>query len=156
KGNEYFQPTSFQISNIHAGTGANNVIPSAMELLFNFRFSPESAEADLKTRVHAILDHHNLDYDLAWSLSGNPFITPRGKLVAALDAAIQSATNVKTALSTSGGTSDGRFIAAIAREVVEFGPVNASIHKINERVLIADIAPLSMVYEQTIATLLCK
>jgi succinyl-diaminopimelate desuccinylase len=154
KGNEFFPPTSFQISNIRAGTGANNVIPGQMELLFNFRFSTESTEQGLKARVHEVLDRHQLEYSLDWSLSGNPFLTGRGKLTAAMEAAIEAATGHKPTLSTTGGTSDGRFIATICPEVVEFGPVNASIHKINERVLLADMAPLSRAYEGAIATLL--
>lgn len=153
-GNAYFPPTSFQISNIHAGTGANNVIPGAVELLFNFRFSTECTEAGLKARVHEVLDHHGLDYDLVWSLSGNPFLTPKGKLVEALSAGIHDATGITPELSTTGGTSDGRFIATICPEVVEFGPVNATIHKINERVRLDDIAPLSVAYEKTLVNLL--
>ncbi|GAA5160248.1 succinyl-diaminopimelate desuccinylase [Viridibacterium curvum] len=154
KGNEFFPPTSFQISNIKAGTGANNVIPGAMELLFNFRFSTESTEAGLKARVHEVLDRHGLEYSLDWSLSGNPFLTGRGKLTQAMESAIEAATGHKPVLSTTGGTSDGRFIATICPEVVEFGPVNATIHKINERVLLADMAPLSKAYEGAIAALL--
>lgn len=153
-GNAYFPPTSFQISNIHAGTGANNVIPGAVELLFNFRFSTECTEAGLKARVHEVLDRHGLDYDLVWSLSGNPFLTPKGKLVEALSAGIHDATGITPELSTTGGTSDGRFIATICPEVVEFGPVNATIHKINERVRLDDIAPLSVAYEKTLVNLL--
>lgn len=154
RGNEYFPPTSFQISNIHAGTGANNVIPGSLSLLFNFRFSTESTEEGLKARVHEVLDRHGLEYDLVWSLSGDPFLTPRGRLVEALSAGIQDATGIHPELSTTGGTSDGRFIAAICAEVVEFGPVNATIHKINERVHLGDIAPLSRAYERTLAHLL--
>lgn len=153
-GNAYFPPTSFQISNIHAGTGANNVIPGAVELLFNFRFSTECTEVGLKARVHEVLDRHGLDYDLVWSLSGNPFLTPKGKLVEALSTGIHDATGITPELSTTGGTSDGRFIATICPEVVEFGPVNATIHKINERVRLDDIAPLSVAYEKTLVNLL--
>jgi succinyl-diaminopimelate desuccinylase len=156
QGNEYFQPTSFQISNIHAGTGANNVIPGAIQLLFNFRFSPESTAEGLRTRVHEILDRHGLEYDLEWSLSGHPFMTRRGRLVQAVCAGIEAATGVHAELSTSGGTSDGRFIATWCPEVVEFGPVNATIHKINERVRIADIGPLSFAYEHAITLLLTE
>ena len=156
KGNEYFQPTSFQISNIHAGTGANNVVPGALELLFNFRFSPECTAEGLRARVHEILDRHGLEYSLEWSLSGNPFMTRRGRLVDAVLAGIEAATGVHGALSTTGGTSDGRFIATWCPEVVEFGPVNATIHKINERVRVADIGPLSIAYERAISHLLAE
>lgn len=154
EGNEYFQPTSFQISNIHAGTGANNVIPGSLEVLFNFRFSPESTVEGLKAAVHAILDRHRLDYSLAWSLSGLPFLTPRGALVEAVSLAIDAELGYRPQLSTSGGTSDGRFIAGICREVIELGPVNASIHKIDEHVRIADVEPLSAIYRRTLASLL--
>jgi succinyl-diaminopimelate desuccinylase len=154
RGNEYFSPTSFQISDIHAGTGANNTIPGAMDVLFNFRFSTESTPDQLKARAQAVLDAHHVDYELTWTLSGAPFLSPRGGLVDVLGAAVTSITGVTPALSTSGGTSDGRFLAAVSREVVEFGPVNASIHAIDEHVRLADIAPLSGIYEQTIASLL--
>jgi succinyl-diaminopimelate desuccinylase len=154
EGNEYFQPTSFQISNIHAGTGANNVIPGSLEALFNFRFSPQSTVDGLKAAVHAILDRHRLDYALQWSLSGLPFLTPRGALVEAVSRAIESEFGYRPELSTSGGTSDGRFIATICREVVELGPVNASIHQIDEHVRLADIEALSAVYRRTLAALL--
>jgi succinyl-diaminopimelate desuccinylase len=154
RGNEYFQPTSFQVSNIHAGTGANNVIPGELALLFNFRFSPESSVEDLKASVHRVLDAHRLDYQLSWSVTAQPFMTAPGPLTDALIAAVRAETGCVPELSTSGGTSDGRFLATIAREVVEFGPLNDSIHKIDERVRIADIGPLSIVYERTAATLL--
>jgi succinyl-diaminopimelate desuccinylase len=153
-GNEYFPPTSFQISNIHAGTGTTNVVPGALEVLFNFRFSTASTADGLKNRVHAVLDRHQLEYDLAWTLGGRPFITAPGRLVNALTAAIEGETGITPELSTSGGTSDGRFIADICPEVVEFGPVNATIHKVNECVAIADIEPLALVYEQTFRKLL--
>ncbi len=154
RGTDYFPPTNCQISNVHAGTGANNVIPGTLDLLVNFRFSPESPEATLKARVKEVLDRHRLDYHLEWSLSGLPFITPRGRLLGALEEAVRSATGVTPRLSTGGGTSDGRFLAAVAREVVEFGPVNESIHKVDERVSLADIGPLSIVYERTVTALL--
>jgi succinyl-diaminopimelate desuccinylase len=154
RGNEYFSPTRFQISDIHAGTGANNTIPGSMEVWFNFRFSTESTEEGLKQRVHQVLDAHGLDYELKWALSGRPFLSPRGGLVDTLSEAVTQATGVTPALSTSGGTSDGRFLAAIAGEVVEFGPVSASIHAIDEHVKLADIAPLSMVFERVLAALL--
>jgi succinyl-diaminopimelate desuccinylase len=150
RGNEHFQPTSFQISNIHAGTGASNIIPGALDVSFNFRFSPESSAPALEGRVQDILDRHGLQYDLQWSLIGEPFLTPRGPLVDALTASVESVAGVRPALSTSGGTSDGRFLAKLAREVVEFGPLNDSIHKIDEHVRIADLEPLSVIYERTV------
>ncbi len=153
-GNEFFPPTTWQVSNIHAGTGANNVIPGVCEVLFNFRFSSESSADGLKARTHEVLDRHGLDYTLDWHLSGKPFITGRGKLVGALSAAIRATLGVDTALSTTGGTSDGRFIADICAEVVEFGPVNATIHQLDECVAIDAIEPLSVVYERTLAGLL--
>jgi succinyl-diaminopimelate desuccinylase len=153
RGNEYFQPTSFQISNIHAGTGASNIIPGTLDVWFNFRFSPESSAAALQARVRDILDGHRLRFDLEWTLIGEPFLTPRGLLVDLLTASVQSVTGVQPVLSTSGGTSDGRFLAALAREVVEFGPLNDSIHKIDEHVRIADLEPLSAIYERTVVAL---
>jgi succinyl-diaminopimelate desuccinylase len=154
RGNEYFAPTSFQIAHVQAGVGANNVIPGGLDVLFNFRFSTESNEVTLRERVHAVLDAHGLEYELEWSLSGHPFLSGRGGLVDVLRDEIHSVTGVTPALSTSGGTSDGRFIAAIAREVVEFGPVGASIHAIDEHVRVADIAPLSLIYERVCTRLL--
>ena len=153
RGNEYFQPTSFQISNIHAGTGASNIIPGTMDVAFNFRFSPESTAQVLQARVREILDRHNLEYDLEWTLIGEPFLTGRGPLVDALMASVESVAGVRPALSTSGGTSDGRFLATLAREVVEFGPLNDSIHKIDEHVRIADLEPLSVIYERTVTSI---
>jgi succinyl-diaminopimelate desuccinylase len=153
RGNDYFQPTSFQISNIHAGTGASNVIPGTLEVWFNFRFSPESPAPVLQARVHDILDAHRLQYDLQWTLIGEPFITTRGPLVEAVTASVHEVTGVRPELSTSGGTSDGRFLARLAREVVEFGPLNDSIHKIDEHVRIADLGPLSAIYERTIVAI---
>jgi succinyl-diaminopimelate desuccinylase len=154
RGNEYFAPTSFQISDVHAGTGANNTIPGSMNVLFNFRFSTESTEDGLKDRVHQVLDAHGLEYDLRWSLSGRPFLSRRGGLVDVLTDAVAAVTGVTPALSTNGGTSDGRFLADVADAVVEFGPVNASIHAIDEHVALADIGPLSMIYERVIRALL--
>ena len=154
RGNEYFPPTSFQISNIHAGTGANNVIPGELKVSFNVRFSPESTVDGLKQGLHAVLDRHGLEYTIAWSLSGMPFLTPRGRLVEAVSGAIRDATGEQCELSTTGGTSDGRFIATWCPEVVEFGPVNASIHKLHEHVRISDLAPLSRVYEGVLERLL--
>jgi succinyl-diaminopimelate desuccinylase len=153
RGNEYFQPTSFQVSNIHAGTGASNIIPGTVDVAFNFRFSPESTARALQARVREILGRHNLQYDLEWTLIGEPFMTRRGPLVDALMASVESVAGVRPALSTSGGTSDGRFLATLAREVVEFGPLNDSIHKIDEHVRIADLEPLSVIYERTVTSL---
>jgi succinyl-diaminopimelate desuccinylase len=154
QGNEYFPPTRFQISNVHAGTGVVNVIPGTLEVLFNLRFSPESTVDGIKTRVHETLDRHGVEYDLAWTLSGLPFLTPRGALVDALSAAVTRVTGISPELSTSGGTSDGRFIAAVAREVVEFGPLSEGMHGVDERVWVADIEPLSSIYEHTVGALL--
>ncbi|MBL8505923.1 succinyl-diaminopimelate desuccinylase [Methylobacillus glycogenes] len=153
-GNDYFPPTSWQISNINGGTGATNVVPGEVEILFNFRFSTASTAESLQQRVHAILDSHDLDYNLTWELSGKPFLTPEGSLVSAISGAIEQAFGVKPELSTSGGTSDGRFIADIAAQVVEFGPLNATIHKINECVAVADIEPLQHAYKLTLEALL--
>ncbi|KQR90260.1 succinyl-diaminopimelate desuccinylase [Burkholderia sp. Leaf177] len=153
-GNEYFPPTTWQVSNLHSGTGATNVIPGHIELMFNFRFSTASTVEGLQSRVHAILDKHALDYDLAWSVSGLPFLTPRGTLSNALEQAILDETGVRTELSTTGGTSDGRFIAQICEQVVEFGPPNGSIHKIDEHVEIEFIDPLKNVYRRVLETLL--
>ena len=154
RGNEFFSPTSFQISDIHAGTGASNTIPGSMNVQFNFRFSSESTEESLKARVHQVLDRSGLDYDLQWSLSGQPFLCGRGGLVDVVTRAVREVTGVTPALSTSGGTSDGRFLATISREVVEFGPVGTSMHAIDEHVAIAEIAPLSTVYENALRMLL--
>ena len=154
EGNEFFPPTTWQVSNIHAGTGANNVIPGECEVLFNFRFASVSTADELKRRTHAVLDRHGLEYTLDWHLSGKPFLTARGNLVAALTGAIRETAGIDTELSTSGGTSDGRFIADICNEVVEFGPVNATIHKVNECVAIDAIEPLSVIYELTLRDLL--
>jgi succinyl-diaminopimelate desuccinylase len=154
RGNEYFSPTSFQIAHVQAGVGVNNVIPGSLDALFNFRFSTESSEETLRSRVHAVLDAHALEYSLEWSLSGRPFLSGRGPLVDAVSEAVQQVTGVTAALSTTGGTSDGRFLAAIAREVIEFGPVGASIHAIDEHVRIADVGPLSLIYEGAITRLL--
>lgn len=157
-GNEYFPPTSWQISNMNGGTGATNVVPGEVEILFNFRFCPEldgqgSSEANLKSRVHAILDKHALDYTLEWEYSP-PYITPRGNLVDAISSAIEQAYGVTPELSTTGGTSDGRFIADICKQVIEFGPLNATIHKLNECVGVADIEPLKETYKLTMEKLL--
>ncbi|HEU0188207.1 MAG TPA: succinyl-diaminopimelate desuccinylase [Gallionellaceae bacterium] len=156
KGNEYFPPTSWQISNIHGGTGATNVVPGTVEILFNFRFSTASTVDGLKSRVHAILDKHGLQYDLEWEFSGKPYLTPRGNLVDAVSAAIKQVTGITTELSTSGGTSDGRFIADICPQVLEVGPGNATIHKLNECVSVAELDQLSDIYRLTLEQLLVK
>jgi succinyl-diaminopimelate desuccinylase len=154
RGDEYFPPTTWQVSNIHSGTGATNVIPGELTAQFNFRFSPASSVDDLKRRVTAILDRHHLAYAVEWSLSGMPFLTPRGRLVAVLSDAIEDATGLRPELSTSGGTSDGRFIAAICKEVVELGPVNASIHQIDEHISLTDLDLLARVYRGALERLL--
>ncbi|HKH74139.1 MAG TPA: succinyl-diaminopimelate desuccinylase [Vicinamibacterales bacterium] len=153
RGNEYFQPTSFQISNVHAGTGASNIIPGTLDVAFNFRFSPESTAQVVQARVREVLDRCNLQYELEWTVIGEPFLTRPGRLVDALIASVESVAGVRPALSTGGGTSDGRFLARLAREVVEFGPLNDSIHKIDEHVHIADLERLSMIYERTVKRL---
>lgn len=146
RGNTYFPPTSWQVSNIHAGTGAGNVIPGEVVVDFNFRFSTESTPESLKQRVAAVLDRHGLEFSLAWTLGGEPFLTPVGTLSAALGDAIRAETGLTTELSTTGGTSDGRFIAKICPQVIEFGPLNASIHKIDEWVEVASLDPLKNIY----------
>lgn len=154
-GNEYFPPTTWQVSNIHAGTGATNIIPGELKLQFNFRFSTASTPESLKRRVHAILDKHQVDYQLEWILSGNPYLTPKGTLTDALRAAIQKVNpDIQAELSTSGGTSDGRFVAAICPQIVEFGPINASIHKVNEHIDVNDIEKLKQIYQYLLENLL--
>jgi succinyl-diaminopimelate desuccinylase len=154
KGDEYFPPTTWQCSNIHAGTGATNVIPGSLDVLFNFRYCPVSSRESLVLRFETILKKHGLDYELAWTGWGKPYHTPRGKLVSVVTDAVREATGGVPALSCTGGTSDGRFIAAICREVVELGPVNATIHKLNERVKIADLSALSAIYQGILERLL--
>ncbi len=157
KGNEYFPPTSFQISNINSGTGATNVIPEDAELIFNFRFSTETTSEEIQQRVEEIvqqaLESTDASYQFDWKLSGNPFITGEGDLVAACKSAIKSTLNIETELSTSGGTSDGRFIAPTGAQVVELGPINASIHQIDEHVLIEDIEKLADTYQAVLSNL---
>jgi succinyl-diaminopimelate desuccinylase len=153
-GNEYFPATTFQISNIHGGTGAENVIPGAVTIDFNFRYCTEVTDEHLKRRVESLLKSYSLDFDLNWRLSGLPFLTPKGRLVEAVTAAIETELGVKTTLSTSGGTSDGRFIAPTGAEVVELGPLNATIHQINECVKVDDLDRLSRVYSRTLEGLL--
>jgi succinyl-diaminopimelate desuccinylase len=153
-GNAHFPPTTFQISNIHAGTGAENVIPGELHILFNLRFSTESSPESIQSRVHAILDRHGLDYSIDWKISGLPFITPAGELVDAARRAIHSISGIETELSTSGGTSDGRFIAPTGAQVLELGPLNATIHKTNECVNLAELDTLSSIYERILELLL--
>ncbi len=154
RGNSYFPATGWQVSNIHGGTGATNVIPGEVVIDFNFRFSTESTPQSLKERVQAVLDRHGLSCDLAWTLGGEPFLTPVGNLSDALSAAIHAQTGITPDLSTTGGTSDGRFIAKICPQVVEFGPVNATIHKIDECVDVAAIEVLKNIYRDTLERLL--
>ena len=154
EGNAHFPPTTFQISNIHAGTGASNVIPGHLQVQFNLRFSTELDEAKIRQRVEAILNQHALDYDIDWQLSGKPFLTPAGELVDAIRGAVKTVCGYETELSTAGGTSDGRFIAPTGAQVVELGPLNATIHQIDEHVAIADLDRLSAIYEQVLIRLL--
>ena len=153
-GNEFFPATSFQVSNINGGTGATNVIPGTVEVVFNFRFSTELTDAILRERTEAILNKHGLNYDITWTLSGQPFLTPRGDLVNAVIAAIKSETGRDAELSTSGGTSDGRFIAPTGAQVVELGPLNSTIHKVTEWISAADLETLTGIYEKALETLL--
>ncbi|RZF52094.1 succinyl-diaminopimelate desuccinylase [Acinetobacter halotolerans] len=155
-GNEYFPATSFQISNIQAGTGATNVIPGTLKVTFNFRYSTEVTAEILQQRVLDILDKHQLNYSIHWTFSGLPFLTPVGELVNAAKVAIKNVTGVETKLSTSGGTSDGRFIAPTGAQVLELGVLNATIHQINEHVNVADLEPLAEIYEQILEQLLAK
>ena len=154
EGNEYFPPTTWQASNVHSGTGATNVIPGTLELQFNFRYATASARDTLEQRFEAVLRKHRLEYDLRWTGWGRPFLTPRGKLVQVVADVIRDVCAVETELSCTGGTSDGRFIADICREVVELGPVNATIHKLNERVALADLEPLTELYRGIVTRLL--
>ena len=153
KGNRFFQPTSFQISNIHAGTGANNVIPGELKIDFNFRFSTESTPEQLQVKVEKILQSENLDYEIDWHVGASPFLTSDGALAKALRTAIEEEVHLETELSTTGGTSDARFISKICKEVVEFGPINATSHKIDECVNIDDIEPLKNIYRSTLEKL---
>ncbi len=153
-GNEFFPATSFQISNLNAGTGATNVIPGEVHCLFNFRFSTESTAENLMARTEAILQAHQLNYDITWNLSGSPFLTSRGELIAATQESIHEVTGLETELSTSGGTSDGRFIAPTGTQLVELGPRNATIHKVDECIEAADLEPLSRIYQRILEKLL--
>ena len=156
QGNESFPPTTFQISNVHAGTGADNVTPGEVDIKFNFRFATASTADALTQRVHAVLDRHKLEYKLDWTLGAAPYLTARGKLVDALSAAIKDVTGAAPDVSTTGGTSDGRFIADICKEVVEFGPVNASIHKLNEHIDLGAIEQLREIYQRLLVRLLAS
>lgn len=154
RGNEYFPPTTWQVSNFNAGTGANNVIPGEAQVKFNFRFSTASTLESLQTRVHGILDRHGLTYELDWRYDGRPYLTRPGDLVEAVGRAIESVTGIETKLSTTGGTSDGRFIADICPQVVELGPTNATIHKVNECIQLEEVEQLPKIYEQVLVNLL--
>jgi len=154
RGDEFFPPTTFQVSNIHAGTGAGNVIPGACTVDFNFRFAPASTAASLQQRCEAVLRQHGVDFEIKWTLGAAPFLTPRGTLSSAISAAIEAVTGAPPELSTTGGTSDGRFIATFCPQVIEFGPPNATIHKINEQIAIADLEPLKDIYRGTLERLL--
>ena len=154
QGNEFFPPTTWQISNIHGGTGATNVIPGTIDILFNFRFATISPPEELKARLCAVLNSHGLDYDIAWTLGAKPFLTGRGTLVDATLKAVHEVTGLVGELSTTGGTSDGRFIAEICPQVIELGPVNASIHKLNEHVAVADLPRLSAIYRRILENVL--
>ena len=153
RGNDFFPPTSWQVSNIHGGTGASNVIPGTLVIDFNFRFSTESTPEGLQTRLQTVLDRHGLDYELAWTVGGLPFLTTPGTLVQAVCDAIKLETGIDTVLSTTGGTSDGRFIAKICPQVIELGPPNATIHKIDEHIRVADIEPLKNIYRRVLENL---
>jgi succinyl-diaminopimelate desuccinylase len=153
-GNDFFPPTSMQISNINGGTGATNVIPGELEVMFNFRYSTESSAEQLMQRTCVILDRHGLDYSIDWNLSGQPFLTAAGKLVEASMTAIRDTLQIEAGLSTSGGTSDGRFIAPMGAQVLELGPINASIHKLNEEVSCADLDSLTTLYQEILRNLL--
>ena len=153
RGNAFFPPTSWQVSNIHGGTGASNIIPGSVVVDFNFRFSTESTPESLQQRVEAVLQKHGLVYELKWTLGGLPFLTTPGDLVGAVQAAIHAETGLETELSTTGGTSDGRFIAQICPQVIELGPPNASIHKIDEHIALADIEPLKNIYRRVLENL---
>jgi succinyl-diaminopimelate desuccinylase len=154
EGNEYFPKTSWQISNINGGTGATNVVPGVVEILFNFRYSSASTAEMLKSRFIEILNKHQLDYDVDWQHSGEPYLTEKGSLVDVISDAVEEISGVKTTISTTGGTSDGRFISKLCDQVVEFGPINESIHKINENVIIDDIETLKDIYKLTISKIL--
>jgi succinyl-diaminopimelate desuccinylase len=154
KGNEFFPATSFQISNIQSGTGATNVIPEKAKVLFNFRYSTEITEKEIKARTEEILDKHNLNYKISWVLSGKPFLTSKGSLVESTVESILEVAGIKTQLSTAGGTSDGRFIAPHGSQVVELGPINATIHQLNECTSVKGLDCLSEIYQRILEKLL--
>jgi succinyl-diaminopimelate desuccinylase len=154
RGDEFFPPTTFQVSNIHAGTGAGNVIPGTCTVDFNLRFAPASTATSLQQRCEAVLRQHRVDFEIEWTLGAAPFLTPRGTLSSAISAAIEAVTGAPPELSTTGGTSDGRFIATFCAQVIEFGPTNATIHKIDEQIAIADLEPLKEIYRGTLERLL--
>ena len=153
-GNEYFPATSFQISNVHSGDGVTNVIPGEAKVMFNIRYSTETTKEELKSKVHEILDLHKLDYSVDWSHSGYPFLTPKGEVVSACISAVKETKEITPELATSGGTSDGRFIAQEGTQVVELGPVNATIHQVNESVLVQDLEDLSRIYSKVLTKIL--
>jgi succinyl-diaminopimelate desuccinylase len=154
EGNEHFPPTTWQVSNIHAGTGASNVIPGSLELDFNFRFSTASSEQSLRERLESVLRRHGVDFSIDWLLGGRPFLTRRGELVDAVSGAIRMHTGRAPELSTAGGTSDGRFVAEICPQIVELGPLNASIHQVDEHIALAELELLPMIYLDTLRALL--
>ena len=153
-GNEYFPATSFQVSNIHSGDGVTNVIPGKAKIMFNFRYSTETTNEELMAKVHEILDNHKIDYTIDWSHSGYPFLTPVGDLVSACVSAVEETKDITPELSTSGGTSDGRFIAQEGTQIVELGPVNATIHQVNESILVEDLEDLSHIYSKVLSKIL--
>jgi len=153
-GSQHFPPTTWQVSNLHAGTGATNVIPGALSAAFNFRFGSVSSPESLKARLEAVLSRHALRFEIDWTLGGEPYLTLPGTLCDAMRASIQAVTGIQPELSTTGGTSDGRFIAKHCQEVIEFGPVNATIHQVNERIRVDDLEPLSQVYRGALHRLL--
>jgi succinyl-diaminopimelate desuccinylase len=153
-GNEYFPATSFQVSNIHSGDGVTNVIPGKAKIMFNFRYSTETTKEELMAKVHEILDNHKIDYTIDWSHSGYPFLTPVGDLVSACVSAVEETKDITPELSTSGGTSDGRFIAQEGTQIVELGPVNATIHQVNESILVEDLEDLSYIYSKVLSKIL--
>ncbi|HEY5702026.1 MAG TPA: succinyl-diaminopimelate desuccinylase [Gammaproteobacteria bacterium] len=154
-GNEFYPPTSFQVSNLNAGTGADNVIPGHLDVMFNFRFSTEVTQAELEQKVEEILARHQLEYDIEWKLSGQPFVTTKGELLNAVIHAVKETIGIEPEVSTGGGTSDGRFIAPTGAQIVELGPVNATIHKLNECVKADDLDTLSSTYENILQRLFC-
>jgi succinyl-diaminopimelate desuccinylase len=156
RGNQFFPPTTFQVSNIHAGTGAQNITPGAVQVDFNFRFSTESSADSLKARVKEILDRHGLEYEIGWVLGGKPFLTGKGRLVSTLSRAVEKVSGVTPVVNCEGGTSDGRFIIDVCSEVAEFGPVNRSIHKVNEAVALEEIEPLAEIYRTAVEDLLLQ